>query len=141
MAWYEIAIFGAMKKCRDSFLVKIFWFCFSLHLLNISADTSALLKQNQTIYLDYNYQESIAEILIETVLGNEDFFQELNEGTDSDSELNKPFKPFFLSPTQVQFALLTSSLFDTRNLLDYFCFRFQSIITGVDSPPPEIYLS
>lgn len=141
MAWYEITIFGAMKKCRDSFLVKIFWFCFSLHLLNISADTSALLKQNQTIDLDYNYQESIAEILIETVLGNEDFFQELNEGTDSDSELNKPFKPFFFISYPSHPTLVANSPFYKRSVLDYFEFQFKSIITGVDSPPPEIYLS
>ncbi len=141
MAWYEITIFGAMKKCRSSFLVKLFWFCFSLHLLNISADTSALLKQNQTIDLDYNYQESIAEILIETVLGNEDFFQELNEGADSDSERNKPFKPFFFISYPSHPTLVANSPFDKRSVLDYFAFQFNSIITGVDSPPPEIYLS
>lgn len=127
-----------MKKCRSSFLLKLFWFCYSLHLLNFSIDTSALLKENQTAEFGYNYQESIVEFLVETVIGEEDFFEELNQGTEDDSERNKPFKPILFISYPSHPTIVANSPFDKRSVLDYFAFQFNSIITGVDSPPPEI---
>jgi hypothetical protein len=127
-----------MKKWRDHFFVKLFWFCFSLHLLNISADTTALLNEHKNAVSNFNYQESIAEIVIEMLLGEEDFFQEVNEHSDDNSERTKPFKPLLFLSNFSQLHLDPVRSFDRRNKLNYHSFQFNSIFIGADSPPPEV---
>lgn len=118
--------------------LRLFCAFLALYILNCSIDTSDLHHYGTPENLTINHQESVAELIVEKILGFENAIPELD---DSDGENHSTLKKlatvdFFILPINrleiVFLPRLTSkntSFSSTSSLQPYF---------EIHSPPPEV---
>ena len=58
-----------LRSLEESKIIRFFWFCLMLHVLNCSVDIPDPNGQHVSENLSFNDQESIVEILVEKILG------------------------------------------------------------------------
>lgn len=77
-------------RIRNSAFNKVLWVITGLLLLNISVDTTGLIRLNITKGLAFNDQESIVEIVVEKILGHENAIPEFDnyDGEDHNNKTN-----------------------------------------------------
>ncbi len=108
-----------------------------LYIFNLSADTTDPESQHIAEDLTINDQESMVEVLVETILGFEDAFEEFDD-PDGEDQNNKSFQKVVLSlhnPAE-QEQLFNSSIPADINFSDpkaVLCLGFYRL----DSPPPN----
>lgn len=107
-----------------------------LYILNLSADTADTESPHIAEDLTINDQESMVEVLVETILGFEDAFEEFDD-PDGEDHNNKSFQKVVLSfhnPT-AQEHLFNSSIPADSNFSDprtVLCLGYYRL----DFPPP-----
>ncbi|AEV31791.1 hypothetical protein Oweho_0778 [Owenweeksia hongkongensis DSM 17368] len=125
-----------INSIRNSVYLKVIWGFLGLFLLNISVDSVDLNPQHISEDLTINDQESIIEIIIEKLLGFENFVSEYDDVDSNETEgKNGP----------INFdTLLTNSLHSFRSCFIAHKLTFgnysQSITTGyfkLLTPPPQ----
>jgi len=114
---------------------KKFTFYLALLLLNISVDAPISNHVTYRENLNYNKQESIVEIIVEKVFGEEDAFDEF-EDFENNSINKKDFKLDF------QAYISTSNYFSIEvqkeQIFTNYSFSIKSIFPEVTSPPPQV---
>ncbi|WP_051197450.1 hypothetical protein [Flavobacterium soli] len=128
-----------LNSIRNSKSLRLFCAFLALYILNCSIDTSDLYRNGAKENLAINHQESVAEIIIEKVLGFENAIPELD---DSDAENHSTIK----KSTIADFFILPNYTVELNN----FSFQLASKKIGfgktlrlqtyfeIHSPPPEI---
>ena len=114
---------------------KKFTFYLALLLLNISIDAPISNNITYRENLNYNKQESIVEIIVEKVFGEEDAFEEF-EDFENNSINKKDFKLNF-------HAYISSSNYfsievQKEQIFTNYSFSLKSIFPEVTSPPPQV---
>ena len=114
---------------------KKFTFYLALLLLNISIDAPISNNIAYRENLNYNKQESIVEIIVEKVFGEEDAFEEF-EDFENNSINKKDFKLDFN-------AYISSSNYfsievQKEQIFTNYSFSLKSIFPEVTSPPPQV---
>jgi hypothetical protein len=114
---------------------KKFTFYLALLLLNISVDAPISNNITYRENLNYNKQESIVEIIVEKVFGEEDAFEEF-EDFENNSINKKDFKLDFN-------AYISSSNYfsievQKEQIFTNYSFSLKSIFPEVTSPPPQV---
>mgnify|MGYP003647337640 CR=1 FL=1 len=122
---------------RDNAFVRLLWVVMGLYVLNISADTADHDPPHIAEDLTFNDQESMVEILVETVLGYEDTFEEFDDpdGEDQSKKSTQKIDLVFHNSSDLQ-RLYESIIGNESN------FSNPRIILSLgfyqlDSPPPN----
>lgn len=92
-----------INTLRNSTFLKTLWGLLGLFLLNISVDSTDLVPKHVSEDLSINDQESIVEIIIEKILGLENFVSEYDDvdSDERDSQNNHiSLKVFFVDENQ-----------------------------------------
>ncbi|WP_425635856.1 hypothetical protein ACPUEN_10590 [Algoriphagus yeomjeoni] len=108
-----------------------------LYILNLSADTADPASPHIAEDLTINDQESMVEVLVETILGFEDTFEEFDD-PDGEDQSNNSFKKVVMSlhnPAEQEHLFNSSTpadiyFSDPRTALSLGYYR-------LDSPPPN----
>lgn len=126
-----------MSQIRNKLFINIFWGMMGLYLLNISVDSPDPEPDHIPEDLTINDQESIAEIIIEQVLGYQNAIKEYDDHEPEDSNTNISVKLNLInhySETNIinQLAVSTAKkFFLTPN--SYLTRGFHQL----DTPPPK----
>jgi hypothetical protein len=127
-----------LKLLREHIITKALWGVMALFLFNISVDTPEPNFDSGQSNLGFNDQESVLELLLETVLGIEDAIAEREEFEGSgDTEKKKSNKVKLVLFRVVNVNHLLLGLFSPK--LD-FPLYISTLSIGVfekDAPPPE----
>ncbi|MDR6968243.1 hypothetical protein J2X31_002260 [Flavobacterium arsenatis] len=124
---------------RNSNYLRLVCAFLALYILNCSIDTSDLYRNGAKKNLSINHQESVAELIIEKVLGFENAIPEMD---DSDAENHSTLKKtsiadFFILPNCAlelkNFQVASTS----KNIGFSKSSRLQTYFE-IHSPPPEI---
>lgn len=119
---------------KHSYLKKT-TFYLALLLLNISVDAPISNHITFRENLNYNKQESIVEIIVEKIFGEENAFEEF-EDLDNNSIQKKDFKLDF------QAYISSSTYFQLEILKEQICTKYsfssKPIFQEVTSPPPQV---
>ena len=75
---------NVIHTLRNSAFVKLLWALMGLYILNLSADTPDPESPSIAEDLTINDQESMVEVLVETILGFEDTFEEFDDPDGED---------------------------------------------------------
>jgi len=105
---------------------KKFTFYLALLLLNISIDAPISNNITYRENLNYNKQESIVEIIVEKVFGEEDAFEEFEDFE------NKDFHAYISSSNYFSIEVQKEQIFTN------YSFSLKSIFPEVTSPPPQV---
>ncbi|WP_143159134.1 hypothetical protein [Mesonia phycicola] len=111
-----------------------FCFCLALILLNISVNAPLLNPTTLKEDLSYNKQESIVEIIVEKVFGDENAFEEfedLEENSINKKDFKLDFQAYLLQEKNIVFKL------PKKNVSKKYLFTIKSIFQQVTSPPPK----
>ena len=120
---------------RNSAVAKLLWVLMGLYILNLSADTADPESQHIAEDLTINDQESMVEVLVETILGFEEAFEEFDD-PDAEEQNNNNLQKLVLSlhnPSEEH--LFNSAIPANTNFSDpkaVLCQGFYQL----DSPPP-----
>lgn len=125
-----------LENIKSNILYKICCGLMALHLFNMSIDVSELISKN----ISENPQESILELVVETFLGYEDAFNEIEEGDNIKLSLKKDFSNIWILPqTYNQIYPYRDEL---RNCYAAFYLAPHSFLFIKNTtPPPEIKFS
>lgn len=126
-----------MNTLRKHIGFRILWALLALHFLNVSVDSMDMYASYIPEDIHYNDQESIAEIVVEQLLGFEDAFAEYDD-VDHENHTGKKrgmsFKIYFQSAEN-------KSDFETQvNALKHFSISekfLSNFCLSLDSPPPQ----
>ncbi|OJJ15465.1 hypothetical protein BKI52_39305 [marine bacterium AO1-C] len=127
-----------MKKLRNSSLTTFFWRLMVLYMLNVCIDAPDALLHHMPEDLSYNDQESIAEVILEKVLGYENAIPEYD---DRETDQNLVFKTsltldnFTLPETDSKLGLLACQANTLNRSLYLLYFPIQYL--DIPSPPPK----
>ena len=124
---------------RNSKALLLFCAFLALYLLNCSIDTSDLYHDEAQENLTINHQESVAELIIEKILG---FESAIPESDDSDSGDNTTLKKskavdFFVVPVCVLCIDDFCPQLTSKNIGFSKIMRWQTYFE-IHSPPPEV---
>lgn len=122
---------------RNSAFVKLLWVLMGLYIFNLSADTPDPESPHIAEDLSINDQESMVEVLVESVLGFEDTFEEYEDpdGDDHNKKTSQKIDLVLHNPSD-QEQLINSTYSaenkfpDPRIVLTLGFYR-------LDSPPPN----
>lgn len=127
-----------MRKLRDSILTRLFCGLLGLYFLNLSVDAAYPSPNHIPDFTYFNDQESIIEIVVEQVIGLEDYFEELDNpesetqfpkrNIKSDLKLNLPVWTEFFTSNQtgiLEIDPITEDAFLTQSY------------PQIDPPPPK----
>ena len=128
-----------LNSIRNSKSLRLFCAFLALYILNCSIDTSDIYQTETPEDLTINHQESLAELIIEKVLGFENAIPELD---DTDAENHSTLKKsgtvdFFILPNYtVEVANFLPEL-TSKNLVFSKTSSLQTYFE-IHSPPPEV---
>ncbi|MBB6324954.1 hypothetical protein FHS59_000569 [Algoriphagus iocasae] len=108
-----------------------------LYIFNLSADTPDPKSPHIAEDLTINDQESIVEVLVETVLGFEDTFEEFDD-PDGEEQNNKSVQKVVLAlhnPAELQ--QLLNSPFEVETRFSDLKIALSIGFHHIDSPPPN----
>ena len=128
-----------LNSIRNSKYLRLICAFLALYILNCSIDTSDIYQSKTPEDLTINHQESLAELIIEKVLGFENAIPELD---DSDAENHSTLKKsgtvdFFILPNYtVEVANFLPEL-TSKNIAFSKTSSLQTYFE-IHSPPPEV---
>lgn len=125
------------QSIRNSFSARLLWGFIGLNILNISIDTPDKNAFRLSEDLSVNDQESLVELIVESVLGYEDAMPEFD-----DPDHNLPFKKKIDEPNWRIFneACLAPCI-STREKRSHYPFLRPNELKGhtkISTPPPKI---
>jgi len=124
-----------IKLFRNKSFVTLFWGFMALYLINLSVDT--LEPKNEATYSNFNYQESIVEIVFEKILGFDNLIIECNDNDSSDYTSKGKVKIDIVE--SLKRPLVFSSFnFTLRHVFPSCKFHLVSTLLQRDFLPPEI---
>lgn len=125
-----------MKSLREHIIFRFLCAVLALHILNISVDTPDAQPDNIREDLSINDMESIAEIVLEQVLGIDNAIPEHDESDNNNGKINlKTGIDFFIQNFSVKFTDINNCLLNKPSQYkETYSEQFQ---TELNSPPPE----
>lgn len=107
-----------IRTLRNSAVAKLLWVMMGLYILNLSADTADPESQHIAEDLSINDQESMVEVLVETVLGFEDTFDEFDDpdGEDHNKKTTQKIDLVLHNPADQKQLTNTSYLAENKFL-------------------------
>jgi len=123
---------------RNSKFTKILWGLMSLYLLNISVDSADHNSQNIPENLTINDQGSIAEIIVEQVLGYETAIKEHDENDSEDHNKKTITKIDLLVPYPIDTDFNQSFIKPKKQKFPAFKACLTNSINTLDPPPPKL---
>lgn len=126
-----------MNTLRKHIVFRMMWGLLALHFLNVSVDTMDMYAEYIPEDIHYNDQESIAEIVVEQLLGYDDAFAEYD---DVDHENHTGKKRGLTLKLYFQVAESKSDINLQLSLMKYFSLSenyYSNFCLSLDSPPPQ----
>ena len=123
---------------RNSIFIKVFWGLLGIYLLNISVDCADPNPRHIPEDLTFNDQESIVELVIETIFGFEKAFTEYDDNDSEDHNNKKDVKIDFaafysiIQANTKQHSLSRKIIYPNRE--DHLSNGYNQLHT----PPPKI---
>lgn len=128
-----------LHSIRNRSSLQVFCAFLALYILNCSIDTSELHSFGTPTDVTINHQESVAELIIEKVLGFENAIAENDDsGTENQSTLKKlTAVDFYLVP---QFSVDVADFLTTQLLtkIGFSAAAQRQTYFEIHSPPPEV---
>ncbi|SFT95062.1 hypothetical protein SAMN04489724_2912 [Algoriphagus locisalis] len=122
---------------RNSAFVKLLWVLMGLYIFNLSADTPDPESAHIAEDLSINDQESMVEVLVESILGFEDTFEEY-EDPDGDDQNKKTTQKVVLALHNPFYqGLLFDSSYTAENKFPDPRIVLTLGFYRLDSPPPN----
>jgi hypothetical protein len=127
-----------LSALREHIISKLLWVMMALILFNLSVDTPEPNIDNNQSNLGFNDQETVLELVLETVLGIEDAIAEREEHEGAgDTEKKKSNKIKLVLFNQIH---LTSSNFcqlSSKKHFPVFSSPISLVVFEKEAPPPE----
>ncbi|MCM5664392.1 hypothetical protein [Galbibacter mesophilus] len=110
----------------------------AIYLLNISVDAADPHPDYIPEDLSFNDQESIAEIIIEKVLGFENAFEEYDDHDPEDHNKSNNVKINLLMHQVQSSDSGINEFMQERKLPPHYKVHFTNFFKEIDSPPPNV---
>lgn len=124
------------SRLRNSRFFRLSWLVMALYLLNISVDTVDPTAFYFPEDLTFNDQESIVEIVLESILGFEDAIAECDDTGKCDLNKNNLTKLAFVIADNIQ-PKNNSWFYDLVSGFPLCSVTVLTVESSPDSPPPE----
>ena len=127
-----------LQQFRLRLFTQIVWGILAIHFINISIDAPDFYPNHIPENLSYNEQESIVELVTETLLGYDDVFEEYDDDDSEDFTVKKNLHNIWYCVAPSPIKVRNKSGFTAKPKFFYHLIGNDHLAISINSPPPEV---